>query len=95
MTWFKGFLGPHIVVVSEPYLEGESWFYIFGDEKKFRLRKFSTADEAHNNHRASLTGLRLGSAEFSIKLIELNAEQARAVALYGASYRETVALHIG
>lgn len=94
MHWIRRFFGPHIVAMSEPYSDGEIWLYILGDEKKFKLRKFKTAEDAYSSYTATLTGLRLGSPEISIKLIKLNTEQARAIARAEASYREIIESHL-
>jgi hypothetical protein len=80
--------------MSEPYSDGETWLYIFGDEKKFRLRKFQTAEDAYSSYTAMLTGLRLGSPEISVKLIKLNTEQARAIVRAEAAYHEVIESHL-
>ena len=79
MRWIKRVFDPFIVVVSEPYLDGLDWSYLFGDEKKFELRKFRTADDAYNSYKITLTGLSLGSPVVSIKIIKLDVDQARAI----------------
>lgn len=70
---------PHRVVVSEPYSDRQRWSYIFGDENKFELRTFQNAESAFKNHMTTLTALHLGAPEIFIKLIRLDAEQARAL----------------
>jgi len=79
MRWIKRLFAPYIVAVSEPYSDGQRWSYIFGDENKFELRTFQNSELAFDSHRITLAGLSLGSPEISIKLIRLDAEQARAV----------------
>lgn len=79
MRWIKRLLAPYIVAVSEPFSDGQKWSYIFGDENKFELRTFQNSEAAFDSHRITLVGLSLGSPEISIKLIRLDAEQARAV----------------
>jgi hypothetical protein len=79
MRWMKSLFGPHIVALSEPYMDGRKWSYIFGDEKRFELRTFQDAESAFGSHRITLGGLRMGSPWISIKLIELDAEKVRAV----------------
>lgn len=75
MRWIKSLFGPHIVALSEPYMDGRKWSYIFGDEKRFKLRTFQDAESAFGSHRIALGGLRMGSPWISIKLIELDAEK--------------------
>lgn len=79
MRWIKRLFAPYIVAVSEPFSDGQKWSYIFGDGNKFELRTFQNSEPAFDSHRITLAGLRLGSPEISIKLIRLDAEQARAV----------------
>jgi hypothetical protein len=94
MNWLSRLFSPHIVALSEPYSDGESWSYVFGNETKFEIRKFRTAEDAHRSYTATLMGLRLGSPEVSIKLINLGVEQTRAVAQAEASYREIIQTHL-
>ena len=94
MRWFKRAVGPHIVVVSEPYSDGEGWSYIFGDEYRFTLRKFQSAEGAYDSYSAMLTGLRLGSPEISIKLVKLNVEQAQALVRAEVSYYKILEPHL-
>ena len=47
VRWFKRAFGPHIVVVSEPYSDGNGWSYILGDEYRFRFRKLQSAEAAY------------------------------------------------
>lgn len=77
MRWIKRLFAPNIVAISEPYIDNQRWSYIFGNEDRFKLRTFQNAESALDSHSATLTGLRLGSPEFSIKIIKLDAEQAR------------------
>jgi hypothetical protein len=86
MRWIKSLFAPHIVALSEPYTDGHKWSYIFGDEKRFELRTFQDAESAFGNHKITLAGLSMGSPWISIKLIELDAEKARAVH-DGANYK--------
>ena len=79
MRWIKRVVAPYVVVVSEPYSHDQKWSYLFGDENRFELRTFKCFELAFDSHRITLAGLCLGSPEVSIKLIKLNAEQARAV----------------
>lgn len=79
MRWIKRLFAPYIVVVSEPYSDGQKWSYIFGVDNRFELRTFKSYELAFDSHRSTMTGLSLGSPEIPIKLIRLNAEQARAV----------------
>lgn len=60
-------------------MDGRKWSYIFGDEKRFKLRTFQDAESAFGSHRITLGGLRMGSPWISIKLIELDAEKVSAV----------------
>ena len=79
MRWFKRVFAPHVVVVSEPYLDEFGWSYLFGDETKFELRKFHTANDAYNSYKITLMGLSLGAPEIFIKVIKIDVNQARAV----------------
>ncbi len=94
MHWIRRFFGPHVVAMSEPYSDGNTWSYIFGDEKKFKLRNFQTAEDAYSSYSATLTGLRLGSPGISIKLIKLDAEQAQALARAEVPYHEMIEPHL-
>jgi hypothetical protein len=94
MSWLRSLFGPHIVALSEPYSDGGSWSYIFGNETEFEIRKFPTAEDAHDSYAAALMGLRVGSPEVSLKLINLDLEQTRSVAWAGTSYREIIAIHL-
>lgn len=93
MRWINSLFAPHIVAMSEPVSDGLCWSYIFGDENKFELRKFQTAEDAYSSYRITLVGLSLGSPESSIKLIKLDVEQARAVR-GEASYRAAIESHL-
>jgi hypothetical protein len=90
MHWIKRLFAPHIIALSRPYSDGKSWSYIVGDENKYELRKFQTAEDAYGSYNATLTGLRLGSPEVNIKLIKFDIEQARAVAEKAASYHQVI-----
>jgi hypothetical protein len=94
MHWIKRLFSPHIVALSRPYSDGKSWSYIVGDESKYELRKFQTAEDAYGSYNATLTGLRLGSPELNIKLIKLDIQQARAVAEEAASYHGVIGRHL-
>jgi hypothetical protein len=78
MRWIKRLFAPYIVAVSEPFSDGQKWSYIFGDENRFELRTFQNSGLAFDSHRITLVGLSL-APEISIKLIRLDAEQARVV----------------
>jgi hypothetical protein len=94
VRWFKRAFGPHIVVVSEPYSDGNGWSYILGDEYRFRFRKLQSAEAAYDSYSAMLTGLRLGSPEMSIKLVKLNVEQAQALVRAEVSYYTMLEPHL-
>ncbi len=79
MRWIKRLFAPYIVAVSGRFSDGQKWSYIFGDENKFKLRTFQNSELAFDSYRTTLVGLSLGSPEISIKLVRLDAEQARAV----------------
>ncbi len=79
MRWIKRLFAPYIVVVSEPFSDGLIWSYIFGDENRFELRTFQSAESVFNSHTITLTALRLGAPEIFINLIILGSEQARAL----------------
>jgi len=79
MRWIKRLFAPYIVSLSEPYLDGQKWSYIFGGENKYEVRTFENYELAMDSHRATLAGLHLGSPYISIKLIRLDAEQTRSV----------------
>ena len=79
MRWIKRLFTPYIVAVSEPFLDGQRWSYIFGDENKFKLRTFQNSEIAFDSYKITLSGLSSGSPEIPIKLIRLDAEQAHAV----------------
>ncbi len=89
MRWLRLF-GAQIVVISEPYPDGDCWQYIFGDEKTFQLRRFASATDARNNHRTTLAGLGLGAPEISVRLIKLDPDQARSLVLGEVSYQQLI-----
>ena len=93
MPWIKRLFAPHIVAMSEPDSDGLCWSYIFGDENKFELRKFQTAEDTYSSYRITLVGLSLGSPETSSKLIKLDVEQVRAVR-GEASYCAAIESHL-
>ena len=80
MRWFRQLFGPRSVVVSEPYSDEKGWLYIFGDENKFKLRRFKNAAAAYEDYTAMLTGLRLGASEISIRLVKIDEPRARVLA---------------
>jgi hypothetical protein len=94
MHWIKRLFAPHVVVMSRPYSDGKVWSYIFGNESKYELRKFQTAEDANASYNSTLTGLQLGSPDVNIKLIKLNIEQARAVAERAAFYPGVIKQHL-
>jgi hypothetical protein len=77
MGWMKSLFAQHIVALSEPYTDGQKWSYVFGDDKSFEVRTFRDAESAFGSYRVTLGALRMGSANVSIKVIELDAEKAR------------------
>jgi hypothetical protein len=79
MRWIKRLFAPYIVVMCEPFSDGQRWSYIFGDERRFDLRTFKNYEAAFESHTATLVGLSLGSPQISIKLIKLDVEQVRGV----------------
>jgi hypothetical protein len=89
MGWMTFLFAQHIVALSEPYTDGQKWSYVFGDEKSFELRTFRDAESAFGSYRITLGALRMGAANVSIKLIELDTEKART--LYDkASYQTLI-----
>ncbi len=94
MRWFKRAFGPHMVVMSEPYSDGEGWSYILGDEYRFRLRKFQSPEGAYDSYSAMLTGLRLGSPEISIKLVKIDVGQAQALVRSEVPYCKLLEPHL-
>jgi hypothetical protein len=80
MSWFRQLLGPHTVLISEPYSDENAWLYICGDENNFKLRRFTNAAAAYEDYTAMLTGLSFGNSEISIRLVRLDERQARALA---------------
>ena len=94
MHWIERLFAPHIVALSEPYSDGESWSYIFGNERKCELRKFQSAEAAYGSYNATLMAVQLGSPEVHIKLIKLNTEQARSVAEQTVSYHGVIERHL-
>jgi hypothetical protein len=86
----KTVFGPTIVAVSEPYFDDCSWYYLFGDEENFEFRKFNTSGDAYNSYQITVMGLTLGSAAIVIRIIKLDANQARNIREKN-SYREIIA----
>jgi hypothetical protein len=81
MRWFKRWFGPHKVVISEPFEGSGCCAYVFGNQHNFQVREFVNIVEAQKHYEAVLLGLELGFPEVSIRVIKINPQQARALAL--------------
>jgi hypothetical protein len=92
--WFGRLFSRGLVVLSKPYSDGESWVYLFGDERTFELRKFTTAADAQSGYEVVLAGLRSGAPEISIRLINLDVEEARLLARAPGRYPEVINRHL-
>jgi len=79
LRWLKRFFKTPIVTISEHFLEGQHWVYIFGDAERFDRRTFETVELALSDYKVTLTGIDVASSDASISLIRFDVSQARSL----------------
>lgn len=93
MSWVRRLFAAQIVVVSDPFSNGQTWSYIFGDEKQFELRIFQDFESAKHSQTITLTALKLGAPYKFINLIRLDPEQASSLQ-DEQTYHDLINLHL-